>query len=367
VLVGAAPGVLLGFADLWFYTGTYVADLSMQLLLLLAGFLVAACIAVGGALVRLRGEQLVTGRRWVSRVAVAGAAVAAVALATMATRPWWSVSHGPADNGLVRGIQEREGSPIDGTRLYAEDTFQWLSWYYGWPLLLVGLGGLLAWLVVGARRDTANLLWVAALFLPSAILYLFRPDITPDQIWAMRRFLPVVIPGLLLAATWVARRLAARGRVGVVVAAGLVAATVVWPLTATEDVWTAKSKGGALLGNRQVCDQIDDRPTVVTGVDTYLPTVLVLCDVPAISVPHPTPELLTEARETLGGGSVVLVTRAPGAVPWVDEPPAQHTFPQTVLEQSLVGPPDQIFTQLMGVTLGRVQPDGTVVPLARPR
>ncbi|HSK95924.1 MAG TPA: hypothetical protein VK891_04830, partial [Euzebyales bacterium] len=33
-------------------------------------------------------------------------------------------------------------------------------------------------------------------------LYIWRPSITPDHIWAARRFLPVVIPGLLVCAVW---------------------------------------------------------------------------------------------------------------------------------------------------------------------
>jgi hypothetical protein len=38
------------------------------------------------------------------------------------------------------------------------------------------------------------------MFLSAALLYVTVPSIVPDQIWAMRRYLPVVIPGLLLAA-----------------------------------------------------------------------------------------------------------------------------------------------------------------------
>jgi hypothetical protein len=269
----------------------------------------------------------------------------------------------------VAAIQGSQGLPVDGARLYAEDTMNWLSWYYGWPVVLAGLAGLLVWLVVGARGRATRLLWLSTLFLPSAVLYLTQPSITPDQVWAMRRFLPVVVPGILLATAWVAGELFRRGLAGRVllgrsVAAALVVATVAWPLSTVPDRWSAKSKAGALAGNQQVCAQIGDRPTIVAGLDTYLPTVLVLCKVPAVSVPNPTLASLAQARDALGGGAVALVTQAPGAVPWVGgQPPAPLQFTQEVWESSLTGPPDEIIGQGIAITLGSVLPDGSVEAL----
>ncbi len=364
VLLGSLPGVLLGFADLWWHSGSYVQALSSQLQLLAAGFVAATLFALLASLVNADRRWRPALRTLVSWAAIAGAVLSGAAFAFMATRPWWMVSRGDLDNGLVRGIQEREGLGVDGTRLYAEESLQWIAWYYGWPVLVVGLLGLVAWLAIGARERSARLLWLSALVLPSTLLYLWQPSITPDQIWAMRRFLPVVVPGLLLATTWVARELSVRRAVGAAVAAVLTVATVVWPLTATRHMAGAGDKEGAVAGTDQVCDLIDGRPTIVTGVDTYLPTVLVLCDVTAISLHDPTPERLAEARERLGGGPVVLVTRAPGQVPWVGEPPPQQTWRQEVWEQSLTGPPDEVFEEVVGVSIGVVGPDGFVDPIS---
>jgi hypothetical protein len=243
-------------------------------------------------------------------------------------------------------------------------------------VVVVGLGGLITWLVAGARTRATHLLWLSSLFLPSALLYLTNPSITPDQIWAMRRFIPVVVPGLLLATAWVGQQLAARRRVvagrvvvgrtvGRVLAAALVVVMVAWPVTTLRHMWAEKDKAGALVGNEKVCAKIDHRPTIVTGVDTYLPTVLVLCDVQAVSIPAPSPALLARAYRALGGGSVVLVTRAPGSVPWVDgRQPAQVTFPQKVWEQSIAGIPDEVFDPTMGVSVGLVRPDGSVAAVS---
>jgi hypothetical protein len=337
--------------------------------LLGVGLAAVAVLGVGLAFVRVSVNRLPGVRRIVAWLAVLGGALVAVGLVVLITRPWWYVSHGGLDNGLVAAIQQREGLPVDGTRLYTEDSVKWLSWYYGWPAVAAGFAGLIAWLVLGTRTRATQLLWLCALFLPSAVLYLTTPNITPDQIWAMRRFLPVVVPGLLLAATWVAGELSARGlfrrvTLGRVVAALLVFTIVAWPIVSMRHMWPAKDKAGALHGNERVCEQIDHRPTIVTGIDTYLPTVLVLCDVPAVSVPEPTAAKLAEAREALGGGTVVLATRAPGSVPWVDgTPPPPFTYRQKLWDASLAAPPDEQLGQEIGVTLGRVLPDGSVEPL----
>jgi hypothetical protein len=362
VLLGSLPGVLLGFADLYFHSGRYIADLSSQFSMLGAGLVLAALIAFGGTVVPARRLPVVV--RLAQRAVIVGAALTAVAFVVLLTRPWWYVGHGQ-EFPLVGGLQALEGSPVDATRSYAEDSFQWISWYYGWPVVLVGLGGMLAWLVLGTRRNSTQLLWLAALLLPSAALYFTQPSIVPDQIWAMRRFLPVIIPGLLLATAWVARHLSVRRRpAGAIMATVLVLGVVGWPLIATHTLWSARNNAGGLEGVRQVCEQIDGRPTIVTEPSTLLPTVLALCDVPAFGLPRPIPTELASARKALGGGPVVLVTHSPDSVPWLDSPPAPSiVYTETLWERTLSEPPDQVVDTITRVTLGLVRPDGYVAPL----
>ncbi|UOY01180.1 glycosyltransferase family 39 protein [Blastococcus sp. PRF04-17] len=334
VLTGAVPGVLLGLADGLLHSGTYVADLSPQLRMLGVALAVAAVFCLVSALVPVPADRLGRLVRGLRFTATAGAGLGAVAFLALLSRTWWYVGHNRSGNGLVSSTQEREGLPVDGTRSYAEQSFEWISWYYGWPVVLLGLGGLLAWVVVGARSRQTQLLWLSALFLPSAALYLAAPNITPDQIWAMRRFLPVVVPGMLLATVWVARWLVARARAGAgptrlgaaLLGAALTLGTAAWPLTSAPALWARTNHAGALEGNRAVCAEIDGRPTVVAGISTYLYTVLVLCDVPAILVREPTPELLAEARRAFGG-EAFLVTHAPATVPWEGEQPPPSPGP----------------------------------------
>jgi hypothetical protein len=209
-------------------------------------------------------------------------------------------------------------------------------------------------------------LWVSALLLPSAALYLTQPNIVPDQIWAMRRFLPVVIPGLLLATVWIARQLWGRRRpVGLILAALVVAAVMAFPLLPTHRLWSAKDNAGALAGIEQVCGKIDGRPAVVTEADTYLPTLLALCHVRAYGVPAPTPAAFAAARTALGGGSVVLVTHTPATIPWTaGSPPAPSVvYTQQIWERTLTKAPSKVVPEVINVTLGVVQPDGSIGPL----
>src|SRR5207245_11034655 len=50
-----------------------------------------------------------------------------------------------------------------------------------------------------ARRGDGAAATVFLVVVPVTVLYLARPSISPDQPWAMRRYLPVVIPGLAIA------------------------------------------------------------------------------------------------------------------------------------------------------------------------
>ena len=137
----------------------------------------------------------------------------AVAFAVLAFRPLWLVSRrdtAPQYVHYVRFLQKAEHLPLDGYRDYAELSVNWVTWYTGWLAFAFGVAGI-AYLVVRAMRGGAQpeLLFVL-LFAFTAALYLVKPSIAPDQLWAVRRLLPVVIPGLYAGCSLVLALLAAR-------------------------------------------------------------------------------------------------------------------------------------------------------------
>ncbi|MFC7568851.1 hypothetical protein ACFQU9_37510 [Actinomadura namibiensis] len=106
----------------------------------------------------------------------------------------------------IEFLQRFEKLPVDGARQYYENSLIWVAWYAGVPALLAAtIGSALLARRLLRGRDPQWLLPLAVVAWTS-VTTLWRPGITPDQPWASRRFLPVVIPGLLLIALWATAR-----------------------------------------------------------------------------------------------------------------------------------------------------------------
>ena len=116
-------------------------------------------------------------------------------------RPHLMTMRANPDSGganYVEQVQKFQNMAVDPTRSYYENATIWLSWYVGWATLALALAGAcwLAWEQISGRRRV----WAPAflMFFGMATAVLFAPSITPDHPWADRRFVPVVLPGLVL-------------------------------------------------------------------------------------------------------------------------------------------------------------------------
>ena len=112
----------------------------------------------------------------------------------------------------LEAIQVAEGSAIEPDRSYGELSVWWLVWYLGVPIVLAGLTALTVATRRALRRGATALRFAALLALVPLVAYLIRPSINPDQIWAIRRFLPVAIPAVVIGAVAMAAAAVARVR-----------------------------------------------------------------------------------------------------------------------------------------------------------
>ena len=233
LLGGFLASVALAVVDLALISPFYAADQQRQ---------VGATMAAVAAVVLVSWLP----RSWWSRAVSAmarhrrGLATGALALLSLALayaaflRPEWGQVAGTPRS--LTDLQELPGLELEANRTYAELSVRWLSWYLGPIAVAAGfLGlGLLAWWVATGKRQLDVAIWLAITALYTAI-YLWRPSITPDQIWAMRRFLPAVVPGLGIGVAVLLKAIAdqektsfrvASAALGLVILAGVVPRTM---------------------------------------------------------------------------------------------------------------------------------------------
>ncbi|MGC1283077.1 MAG: hypothetical protein WA895_09110, partial [Streptosporangiaceae bacterium] len=238
---GLAIGAAYGLADGYLLARPFVNSLQPmpELIGLIAAWLLAMTVA-GVELLRLpgfrEGLRPVLARRPVRWLPDLCAILAIAAIIGLAIRPYLQTVRGPATGGtaaFVASLQRLEHLPVAPGRLYAEDTLYWVIWYVGVPAVLLGGFGL-ALLVRRCLRalfswhdpSGATRVWA----LPLAVIccgsaaVLWQPETVPDQPWASRRLVPLVLPGLILCAIWASAWLRGCGRAR---GAGKTAASVV--------------------------------------------------------------------------------------------------------------------------------------------
>ncbi|MGV9597913.1 hypothetical protein ACWDR1_14730 [Streptosporangium sandarakinum] len=209
LLGGLVVGTGLGVAAGYLLSRPYLTYLSSSLtpLLLICGAVVALTV-VAALLARPLAAALrrVAALRWLPEI-VAGLVVAVMAV--FAARPWLQqVTRVPTTRAdrlnalFITNTQRANGLPVDGTRLYYEDSLHWVMWYIGVPA--VALATLAAAVLARRLARGTGFGWLLPLAVIgwTTVTTLYRPAITPDHPWASRRLVPVVLPGLIVLAVW---------------------------------------------------------------------------------------------------------------------------------------------------------------------
>jgi hypothetical protein len=217
---------------------------------------------------------------------------------------------------------------------------------------------------------------VAAAIAAPTLLYLVKMSITPDHVWAMRRFLPVTLPGLVVvgawALAWVWRQAASdprRTTATRVVVAAAATAVVLAPLAAWRPLLGVPEYTGQPTQIRAVCTELESmgasRVLYVSSGIPYLATLRMMCDVEVLEAHGETaPALVAAAAQAWEGeGPVAVLTFDPGLVTWTGAPVATSTITTSTWEQTLVRVPENEVRRTQTVWLGRVDDDGRVVPV----
>jgi hypothetical protein len=340
LLVGAGCGLAAGYL----LAPSYLRGLEPSLRdlgLIAAGLAVVAAAGVGLARYkpsRRRIRRLLAARplRWLPEAAVA---VCIAALIGFVVRPYVQTVRGDRNQGAdayVAALQRALGLATDPTRLYSEHSLYWVIWYIGLPAVLLGWFGIallarrcLRALLTWRDPDAAARVWALPLVIIgwSVASVLWRPGTVPDQPWASRRLVPVLLPGLILCAIWVSSWLAARarergaGRGAVVTAAACFVVALVLPtalatfgfgLTFAPLTSAARPATGGLALNRvgpgqagavsDICGTLSSSTSVVildrVAADQFGQVIRGMCDVPTGVVAGASP---AEVQAVLNG------------------------------------------------------------------
>lgn len=306
--------------------------------LALAG--VAAVWLFAPSIVALQLPKFVTVRRGVPRLLAGrplrwlpdlGGVLVAAALVGFAVRPYVQTVRGHPSLAVyhfIRSLQRAQGLPADPTRLYSEQTLYWVIWYIGLPTVL--LGGIGAALLV-RRCLRALLTWrdprgvwrqwglPLAVICAGSAAVLWEPDIVPDQPWASRRLVVLVIPALVICGLWAAslltRRARDRGaRPATAMVAGVFCVAAMLVPTVSTTFGLGFSHGGKAGGLRPVAQGLATR-RIGTG---EVGAVAALCaQIPSnasvVIVSRPTMQIFTQVIRGMCGVPVASMTGQPQA------------------------------------------------------
>jgi len=388
-VAGALPVVVLAFVDLEARSPGYARKLADRVglvrLALLAGLVGAVAVLVVGRQVR-RGRLAPAVRRWEQHrdrvAAVAGAATLVLFALLWFVRPLLGrVQKGLSSSGwlAMENLQRREGFEPNGRLSFDELSLDRIAWYIGPLALVLGIVGVAILIRRLFAKGDGEAGLLLALVLPATLLYVWKPSIFPDQPWMMRRYLPVVLPGLLFFAglTIDAVGTAVEGRLGgaarrwapagiAAVAAGVLVGP---PLQVTVPLWSARWQAGGYHGIEQVCDRVGDDATVLFAPGgatalTVMTPVRSICEVPVLRF-----DTGSEPPATVAEGDAAV--RSTGRRLWVigpDEdavrelvPGATEVRPQVVydttrVQPTLYLPPNALTPHRMEIWIAEVTP-----------
>jgi hypothetical protein len=371
---GLALGAAYGLADGYLLSRPYLDSLASLLRPLgYAAAAVAIATAVVVAAVQWRGLPQMRRGNWSWVPDLTAMAVVLVVLG-FGVRPLVQTVRGENSAvtvAFVAEVQKLAHLPIDPHRTYAEDSLYWVIWYIGLPAVLLATFGA-AQLARRFLRGDALIWGLPVMVIGWAfVTTLWKPGIVPDQPWASRRLVPVVLPGLVLfavwACAWLVRRARARGagQISQGAVAACCAVALLLPAAVTTfglGLGRASSGGvrviadglafkrtdtGEIVVVNQLCHAIGPRAAVVIvdplTADRFTQIVRGMCGVPAARMDSPTQAAVMQVVagiQRAGRRPVLLAADAAALAPYGGSPPSRVVFRATRQdEHRLTQPP----------------------------
>lgn len=260
---GAAFATMVVFAGLgawetWALSRSYFdSNLAGRLPTMVAGIVAAT---LGGAAVARLGYTARAGRLDPRPVLRAGFAVLVVGVvAFLVWARWVRPDFTDLRVAMDQGLSTVALLPWAKTLPYL-----WLEWYLGPVLVALAFAALLWMTGRGLLGRDRRWLATAGVGFATTLLYLVSPSITPDQPWAMRRFMAVSIPIMLLAAGMALEQLARRRPPWTTAAAVVVAAVVLVPSVRVTHRLSDTAIGRSLATRfGEVCRIADQEPSAI--------------------------------------------------------------------------------------------------------
>ncbi|HET8930936.1 MAG TPA: hypothetical protein VFN21_09790 [Acidimicrobiales bacterium] len=257
-IVALTATAALGAYDVWAFSRAYYdSNLGPRITTMVGGILAAALFGLlaGRYLFRwdASGETPLKVVRW-------GFGVIAAAVAGFLV---WARFVRPDFAGLDHAMGA-EGRVVDLLPWAKTLSYLWLEWYLGPLLVAVGFASLI-WMT-GHGLLSRDRLWLptAGVGFATTLLYLYAPSITPDQPWAIRRFVAVSIPLLLLATGMALETLARRRPPWTLLGAGVIGVVLLVAPVRTTLVLDDTAPGASLAGRfNQICTFAHEEPSAI--------------------------------------------------------------------------------------------------------
>lgn len=296
-LAGLGLGSTIGWLDITELSARYYHDLRHlvvpQLALVVLAFITGLAFVVLSRVAKLRSLFFKARRSWLPLTAVV---LVVGGIAGLASRPLWYTSYTSKQQPLVEIIQKRDGVAVE-PRNFTEQSINWLVWYVGLLAFVLAILGLviLVHKIIKNKKGYEFIPFIIV-FLATFLVYVIRPSITPDHVWASRRFLPIVFPGIFFLACYTLSIFSTKlsGLVSANKARLILMATafiLVFPVAFTSQPFlTARTYTPLLAQIHFACNSLPTDPAVLlVGANAFNLTqsVRTFCDVPAERIKQP--------------------------------------------------------------------------------